>query len=55
MAESRCSQRRPAVKVDCDDRADALISVVAAFSYRQTLMDQRGLAQVQRLKRHAPV
>jgi hypothetical protein len=35
------------------DRAHALISVVASFSYRQTLIDQRELAQVQRLERYA--
>jgi hypothetical protein len=54
-AGRRCSQRWLAVNVDCCDRAHALISVVAPLSYRQTLIDQHDLAQVQRLKRHAPV
>jgi hypothetical protein len=44
--------RPAAVDVDCWDRAHALISVVALFSYRQTLVDHRKLAQVQRFKRH---
>lgn len=29
--------------------------MVALLSYRRTLVDQRELAQVQRLERHAPV
>jgi hypothetical protein len=59
FVEPKCfvlSVHRPAaVMVDCWDRAHALISMVALFSYRRTLVDQRELAQVQRLECHAPV
>lgn len=41
------------VGIDTEGRAHALISVVE--SYRQTLADQRELAQVQRLERHPSI